>query len=143
MKTLNFTVNSSGFVSMPVTSFSEDMDCVTGEFMKVCYDSLAGTYIRVENPTIRWNGINLKVTFIPGYEYRKKRFFKRYNEIVKYPDVKIKVRISKNTLHISYTTIIGSVKVEGKFVISKRGENQSLIISHENLPYNIKIQVKF
>jgi len=142
MKKLNLVVERSGFVSVPASELKFDMDSVSGNYTWFYNDSKDGSFISSENPTIRWNGIRFKFKFIPSYEYLKKRFFKRYNEILKYPDVKVQIRLNKNTVIISYSTIINDYTIEGKYVIPAK-RNETIKIAQENLPYSIKIQIKW
>jgi len=61
---------------------------------------------------------------------------------LKYPDVKVQIRLNKNTVIISYSTIINDYTIEGKYVIPAK-RNETIKIAQENLPYSIKIQIKW
>jgi len=140
MKTLKFTVSRSGFITIPVKML-KGMDNVSGDYTWIYSDTRDGTFISSENPVIEWGNLRLKVKFKPKYEYRKKKFLRRYNEIVKYPDVEVQVRQTENELHIFYWSNIKDTKIEGKFIVSTSHPNEVLTIKNEDLPYSVTITV--
>jgi len=141
MRKLNLTIGSSGSVNIPVSSLKEDMEYVVGNSMMVLHDSREGTALLVDNPILELNDVTIEIKFCPKFEYRKKKFLKRYHEIAKYPDVDIQVKFTEKTILVSYKAKIGDTKIEGKFTIPAQ-KNDELIIKHEDLPYSVKISIK-
>jgi len=141
MKTLKLTVGSSGFITIPAKSL-KGMDNVSGDHMWVYSDTRDGTFISSKNPIIEWNNLRLKVRFKPKYEYIKKKFLKKYNEIAKYPDIEMQVRQTENEILIFYNSKAKNIKIEGKLVIPTDNHNESLAIEDEKLPYKVKITVQ-
>jgi len=141
MRKLNLTIGSFGSVSIPVTALKEDLDHVAGDNMRIWHDSREGTIIWVDNPIIELNDVTIEIKFSPKFEYRKKKFLKRYHEIAKYPDVDIQIKFTEKSLSFSYKSKIGDTKIEGKFTIPAQ-KNDELIIKHEDLPYSVKLSIK-
>jgi len=142
MKTLKFTVSRSGFITIPVKML-KGMDNVSANYMWIYSDTRDGVFISSKNPIIEWNNLRLKVRFKPKYEYIKKNFLKRHNEIVKYPDVEVQVKPTENELHIFYWSNIKDTKIEGKFIVPTTRPNEVLTIKNENLPYSVTITVNY
>jgi len=140
MKTLRLVVNRFGFVELPVSSLSTDLDSVTGNYMEVSYDTSKGAIISVKDPKIEFNYTKIKITFIPSQGYRK-ALYKNDSEIELYPDVDLTVDFTENDVTLSYRTNINDIKIEGKYSMpTKRSER--LTISYEKLPYSVIIEIE-